>query len=352
MSKKQKPQKLSKELLAYLKRRWGDSPISAKAALFGVGATFAVLVIVLVIIWSLFGAELAKFIGYLIGGGLLVLQIYVSNRRATASEKTAEAMQTTTELTEKGNIDERFKNAIEHLGHESASTHLGGIYVLHHIAQEVDEYRERVFEILCAHIRETTAKDKYKKEMRESGQREPTQSEREDPTIEIQSILNLLFVKTPSRKIYKRFKANLEGADLKGAELIGANLIGADLRKAKLQKAELRKANLQKAKLHNADLYWADLYEADLREADLREAKLNDADLQKAKLHKVDLRRAHLIEINLQVEQLLKAKTLYKAKFSNKVVLDEKGQLEDGMEEIIRQRKPELLEKPDDEEDA
>ena len=30
---------------------------------------------------------------------------------------------------------------------------LGGIYMLHHIAQEVEDYRKRVFEILCAHIR-------------------------------------------------------------------------------------------------------------------------------------------------------------------------------------------------------
>ena len=88
-------------------------------------------------------------LGYLIGGVLLIWQISVAGRRATAAEKTAE-------LTEKGNIAERFKNAIEHLGNDSASVRLGGVYALHHIAQEVEDYRKRVFEILCAHIRETT----------------------------------------------------------------------------------------------------------------------------------------------------------------------------------------------------
>ena len=65
-------------------------------------------------------------------------------------------------MTEKGNIAERFKNAIEHLGKGSVSVRLGGIYALHHIAHEVEEYRKRVFEILCAHIRETTTHMEYK----------------------------------------------------------------------------------------------------------------------------------------------------------------------------------------------
>ena len=114
-----------------------------------------VAVSLLIYLWNYVSPEFAKFVGYLIGGVLAVWQVVASNRRATAAEKTAESM-------EKGNVAERFKNAIEHLGHESVSVRLGGIYALHHIAQEEENYRKRVFEILCAHIRETTVDESYK----------------------------------------------------------------------------------------------------------------------------------------------------------------------------------------------
>ena len=415
----QERRKRSEKLLAYLKRRWGDSPISAKAVLFGIGITFAVLIVIRAV-----DSEWAQFIGYLIGGGLLILQIYVSNRRATAAEDTAKVMQKTAESTEKGNIDERFKNAIEHLGHPSASSRLGGIYALHHIAQEADEHRERVFDILCAHIRETTTHETYKPRIRKSDMEQPTKEI--EPTIEIQSILNLLFIKTPERETYEQFEANLENANLVGARLVKANLkkadlentkldhanlYGADLWYAKLQGATLQRAKLQTAKLQDAnlaeanllaanllaanlhranlqktDLQETDLQAADLQEAELQKAKLQKAKLQQAKLQKADLQEAelqeaklqkaklqnanlldanlpdaillgaNLLETNLQgadlqgatlrfaknlhVEQLLVTKTLYRTK------------LPEGMEQEIREKKPELLQKPSDEEDA
>ncbi len=266
---------------------------------------FIVAIFVLIVLWNK-DRESAKFAGYLIGGLLLFWQIEISNRRATAAEKTAE-------LTERGNIAERFKNAIEHLGHKSASIRLGGIYALHHIAQEVEKYRERVFEILCAYIRETTTQETYKPRIVAPGWKEPT--------IEIQSILNLLFVKTPGREIYKKFRANLEKANLEGARLIEANLQGAYLFGADLQTASLSGADLQRANLIGANLQGAYLREVDLQRANLQWADLIDAK-------------------NLEVEQLLEAKTLCEAK------------LPEGMEEIIRQQKPELLEKLSDKKSA
>ena len=247
---------------------------------------FIVAIFVLIVLWNK-DRESAKFAGYLIGGLLLFWQIEISNRRATAAEKTAE-------LTERGNIAERFKNAIEHLGHKSASIRLGGIYALHHIAQEVEKYRERVFEILCAYIRETTTQEAYKPRI--------VKFSRKEPTIEIQSILNLLFMKTPGCEIYKGLKTNLENVNLAGSRLIEANL----------QIADLQEANLQGAYLDGTDLQGANLYGTDFRDVNLAGAE------------------------NLEVTQLLYAETLYRA------------MLPEGMEEVIRQQKPELLEKPSD----
>ena len=287
--------------------------------------------------------ELAKYrdyvidndLGYLVGGFLLIWQISVAGRRATAAEKTAE-------LTERGNIAERFKNAIEHLGNGSASVHLGGVYALHHIAQEVEDYRKRVFEILCAHIRETTTDTEYK----------PRNADRKEikPTIEVQSILNLLFNKTQDHKIYKGLWCNLEGADLRGARFENANLQNADLTEAHLQDARLFKVNLQDARLFKVNLQDADLTRANLQDARLFKVNLQDADLtranlQGARLYNVDLQDTILHDANLQktslvytknlkVEQLLRTENLYKAK------------LPKGMDEEIKKKKPELFEPP------
>ena len=300
---------------------------------------FLYLAVILVWVWrsSEQGPELAKFLGYLIGGGLLILQILVSNRRATAAEETAKAMQETAKSTEKGNIAERFKNAIEHLGNDSASVRLGGVYALHHIAQEVDEYRKRIFEILCAHIRETTTHTEYK--TKETGSRVI------GPTIEIQSILNLLFIETQGQKTYKGLQSNLEGADLQGARCQEANLLNARLWNVNLQNAILWNANLENATLLRANLQNANLWDANLQNANLWDANLQNADLLNANLQNADLLNANLKDStfydtnltdvsNLEINQLLKAKTLYKTK------------LPDGMKEEIMQKKPELFNDP------
>ena len=296
-------------------------------------ALFIFVVGILVVVWHYHSPEFAKFLGYLIGGGLLILQIFASNRRAAAAEETAKAMQKTAELTESGSIAERFKNAIEHLGNGFPSVRLGGAYALHHIAQEEEDYRKRVFEILCAHIRETTTHPEYRP--RNAGSTEIK------PTIEIQSILDLLFIGAQVQKIYKGLYVNLDGADLYGARFLSANLQQASLWDTNLQNAilvgvnlhgaYLVRAKLQNANLWDANLQGAHLVGANLQNADLNHVNLTDANLMDANLRNVDLTTAR----NLEVKQLLKAKTLYKA------------DLPVGMKKEIEKEKPGLLDDPE-----
>ena len=96
----------------------------------------------LTFIW-LISPAFATFAASLLGGFLLFQQIKAFNLRAAAAENTAQAMQRTAESTEKGNVAERFKSAIEHLGNKSASVRLGGVYALHHLAQEEENYRSK-----------------------------------------------------------------------------------------------------------------------------------------------------------------------------------------------------------------
>ncbi len=266
------------------------------------------------IAWHYCDPETAKFVAYLIGGGLLLWQVRASSQRAKAADETAKAMQQTADSTEKGNIAERFKNAIEHLGHESPSVRMGGIYALHHIAQDEKEYRERVFEILCAHIRDTTRQDGYESQtISITGKDSGVLSQ---PSIEIQSILKLLFVDSTGCDIYTKLHANLEHANLKGVILTGANLQNTSLRYANLRNSKLIKTNLQ-----GADLSFSKLENSQLRNIKLQRATLANTNLQDAR--------------HFTAEDLLDTQTLY-----NAILPDE-------IEAEIERRKPELLEEPD-----
>ena len=269
--------------------------------------------VVLLLIWLACPA-FATFAASLLGGILLFQQIKAFNLRATAAEKTAGAMQRTAESTEKGNIAERFKNAIEHLSNESVSVRLGGIYALHHLAHEEDDHRKRVFEILCAHIRGTTS-DKAKYEPRQIADTPLVQ-----PSIEIASVLQLLFVLDEDSKIYWHLKANLEGSNLERATLHRAYLCRADLRAANLKSALLEHANLTKAKLFAADMASANLQHAILIGANLGEANLDDVNFYKA-----DCQYCNFVSAkNLRVDQLWDVRSLHKAKLRD----DIKKQLE------------------------
>ena len=89
-------------------------------------------------------SEVLTFLGIGMTGVVLMLQALIANKRAKAMEETARAQAdaaraqaTANRNTEKGQRQERLKNAIEHLGHESESVRLGGAYELFHLAQRV-----------------------------------------------------------------------------------------------------------------------------------------------------------------------------------------------------------------------
>lgn len=187
--------------------------------------------------------------------------------------------------------DLNLKNSIEHLGHENDSVRIGGAYELFHLAENTEELRQTIFNILCTHIRQTTSKSKY---------RETYPSK---PSEEVQSLLTLLFVQ--EHEIFRGLPINLEGswlngADLKKARLAKVILTQAHLRRAELVRAHLQGANLHKAQLQGAFLAWAELQGAFLNSARLKGAALAGADLQGAKLDKAQLQGAKFFGTQLQ----------------------------------------------------
>ena len=235
--------------------------------------------------------EALKFLGIAKGGVLLVLQVLMSHKRAKAMEDTASH-------TEQGLRQERLKNAIEHLGHDSDSVRLGGAYELFHLAEDNEDLKKTAFDILCAHIRQTTSEKEY----REAHESKPSE--------EVQSLLTLLFVQ--KHEAFKGLRIELQGSWLNGADLRKARLQGAILTGAYLQKADLSLSHLQETfldqvHLQKADLSLAYLQKAFLLKAHSQEANLSEARLQEAKLVGTGLQGANLDEARLQGADLERA---------------------------------------------
>jgi hypothetical protein len=138
-------------------------------------------------------------------------------------------------------------------------------------------------------------------------------------------------------------EAYLFQAKFQGAFLLDANLQGADLRFADLSRVTLDYANLREAHLGGTILKGSDLFQSNLRKAELgadfRGANLQGADLRGARYHDAnfqdtDFRQADLRGVlNLNIEALSEAKTLYEA------------QLDPEVREQIEEKCPRLLKK-------
>ncbi len=222
-----------------------------------------------------------------------------AHAQAKATEEQAKANQ----HTEQGQRQDRLKNAIEHLGHESDSVRLGGAYELFHLAKDTVEFRQTTLDILCSHIRQKTGESEY----REIYKLKPSE--------EVQSLLSLLFVQ--EYEVFSGLRVKLQGSWLNGADLNGARLPeailvnaylqGVSLRNAQLDGADLTEAHLQKAKLTGANLQRVSLVESHMQQADLSNTKLQGSILNYARLHGAILVNTHLQEAGLNGTYLLAA---------------------------------------------
>ena len=234
--------------------------------------------------------EILTFLGLSMGGVLLALQAVIANKRAKAMENAANAQAKANENTERGQRQERLKNAIEHLGHDSVSIRLGGAYELFHLAQDTKELRQTVLDILCSHIRMTTGESNYREDHKSK------------PSEEIQSLLTLLFVQ--EHEIFKGLQINLQGSWLNGADLNNAHLEMAVLNGAHLQETFLFSARLQRVNLGMAQLQLAHLIHAQLQGALLLYTELQGTNLSRAQLQGTNLFGAQLQGSNLHGAQL------------------------------------------------
>ena len=284
-----------------MSKRWAAQPRGIRWLVW-----IAVVVLALAIVWALF-VPLADWLArhdvgsvggslhetaldnargrlLTLGAGLFAAGALVfTARNFTLSRRTFE-------LTEQGQVTDRYTKAIEQLGSEKLDVRIGGIYALERIARDSPRDYPTVMEVLSAFIRDHSHEQWPLPE--HDTDSAPPRTTRPD----VRAALTVVGRRDAKRDIRL---IDLTGADLTGADLDSAILISADLTGAHLFGAHLDNAHLTGADLFNADLRSAHLPGADLTGARLDGAYFFDAKLTNAKLTNADLTDADLFGADL-----------------------------------------------------
>ena len=239
--------------------------------------------------------EVMQWLGWVIVFVASMFGLWTANRRAKAMEGAAQAQAQAVKATESGNLQQRFKDAIEHLGSASESVRIGGAHTLFHMALEAETLRDSIADILCAHIRTKTQSLEYQK------------NHLEGPSIEIQSLMNLLFAESTHgsaqsreeqvRKFWRGLQADLSEGCFNGIILNNAQFRDAYLLDAQFLGAYLGYAQFHSSNLSLAQFQMANLPHACFRGAKLVDTKFWDADLRKAQFQSAYLNGAHFQEV-------------------------------------------------------
>ena len=248
--------------------------------------------------------ETIQFIALGMGGVLAAIGAVAFSHRANAQIEH-------NKLIEKGHIDERFKSAIQNLGHNEANVRIASFYQFYYLAKDQpDNFRKSIFDILCSYLR---AMPRDRSHL--------LKSDNELPTEECQTLLNILF-KPDDKYVFEKFKADMRKSylvytDLSDINLFNAKLSGADLSNAwlwdtNLAYASLSDANLSNANLSSANLSYANLWSTNLSNVSFSHANLSDAHLIHTNLSGVNFVSANLSGAYLVGANLLNA-TLKKA---------------------------------------
>ncbi|MFH1140246.1 MAG: pentapeptide repeat-containing protein [Chloroflexota bacterium] len=167
------------------------------------------------------------------------------------------------QISQEGQITERFTRAIQQLGDTKLEVRLGGIYALERIARDSPRDHWTIMEVLTAYVRENAPwKDSPPPAQPAAGPAPTPSAPAIRPRTDIQAILTVL-----SRRPEKASKEerknhlilDLHGTDLRGADLMNAHMEEAILTSAHLEWADIRAAHMEGAFLMNAHMEGANL---------------------------------------------------------------------------------------------
>jgi uncharacterized protein YjbI with pentapeptide repeats len=286
-----------------------------------------------------------------LGAGLLAAGALLFTARSfTLSRRTFE-------LTEQGQVTDRYTKAIEQLGSTNPTVRTGGIYALERVARDSARDQYTVMEVLAAFIRDHS---RNQPPLPNSGavplrtidldlQAAVTVIGRRNPAITSRIDLTGAGLSGAILSVAELSHADLRSTDLSGADLTGVNLAGANLADTKLVGADLsplfrrttsavRKiqgspdvvtdpyldltpTQLTRAEIRSSSggirffvislsstitnyLIRTDLSGANLTSADLTSADLRGANLTRADLTRADLTQANLSDANVAMADL------------------------------------------------
>ena len=90
-------------------------------------------------------------------GVVIITSIFALVRHFMQKNK-PEKIAEQTQVMHKDNVDNRFNNAVRHLGNENPAVVLGGVHALHLIAVENENYRQVIHNLFCSYLRENSDK--------------------------------------------------------------------------------------------------------------------------------------------------------------------------------------------------
>ena len=243
--------------------------------------------------------EAIKILGLAIAGIVAFWGVAAANRRADAmvdsardTAKSAKAAADSAMATEAGNRQRAFKDGVEHLGSSASFVRQGGARALFYVAMEDEKQRVAIVSFLCAYIRETTGNKGYQ------------EKNKDKPSIEMQSLLSLLFTtETMDEERLTGFWKDIT-PDLNGGYFCGVELENAQFRKAKLNSVQFQGASLDQAQFQEARLDQAQFQEARLDQAQFQRASLTEAQFQGTWLREAQFQGARLGEAQFQGARL------------------------------------------------
>jgi Pentapeptide repeats (8 copies) len=219
----------------------------------------------------------------------------------------------TVQLTEQGQVTDRYTKAIEQLGSDKLDVRIGGIYALERVAQDSDRDYSTVMEVLATFVREHSHEEWMSPEDPEE-LRDPPRSARApgfsrrlayvvglriDHAKAILSLQNVDIPRYGSLRRADSFRRRVRPDIQAAITVIGRRNPRRHLVPVNLALANLIRANMGFAYLPQANLVFANLTSANLAGANLADANLTHAKFIDAYLAHADFTGAILIGANL-----------------------------------------------------
>jgi hypothetical protein len=223
-----------------------------------------------------------------VGGSVIVAlaafwaNVRNTNKTTALTLRAVELSERAVELTEQGQVTDRYTKAIEQLGSDKLDVRIGAVYALERVARDSPRDHPTLMEVLAAFVREHSHEQWPKAE---PGDEMPRRATRPD----VQAAVTVI---GRSNRAHDQQRIDLTRADLTRAKLIDVNLTGVNFTSVNLTEAKLNGADLTEANLIGATLTGAALINASLTRAKLINATLTRAGIIGANFTRADLTRA------------------------------------------------------------